>query len=118
MSTAIYRLPKAFASDHWGRDCGTTDEVVRETKSHYYVKMDADGYSDMLSDADYYCFMPGDFLEAGMSIGFIASARATLAALRKQGPPAPVEPTTEEPPAACGCDVRWLCAEHAEIAPE
>lgn len=91
MSTAVYRLPKHFPEDHWSRDCGETDEIVRETKSHYYVKMDDDGYRDMLSDADYYCFMPGDFLEAGMSIGFIASARATLNALRKQGPP-----TTEE----------------------
>lgn len=85
--TAIYRLSKCFADDHWSRGCGETDEIVRETKSHYYVKMDAGGYSDMLSDADYYCFMPGDFLEAHMFIGFIASARATLAALRKQGPP-------------------------------
>lgn len=88
-ATAIYRLPKAFASDHWGRDCGETDEIVRETKSHYYVKMDADGWGDMESDADYYVCCGSDM---GWDYqGLVSSARATLAALRKQGPP-----TTEE----------------------
>ena len=84
--TAIYRLPKRFAEDHWGRDCGQTDEIVRETKSHFYVKMDQDGWGDMESDADFYVGMGGEMIES-MGIGFIASARATLNALRKQGPP-------------------------------
>lgn len=85
MTTKTYRLPKAFASDHWGRDCGTTDEIVRETKTHYYVKMDEAGYSDMESDADYYVCCGGDM---GWEYqGLVSSASATLAALRKQGPP-------------------------------
>ena len=84
-ATKIYKLPKTFASDHWGRDCGLTDEIVRETKTHYFVQMDEDGYSDMESDADYsvYCGpeMGRDFL------GLVASARATLKALKAAGPP-------------------------------
>ena len=86
MSTAIYRLPKCFAEDHWDRDCGQTDEIIRETKAHYYVQMDCDGWGDMESDADYYLGMGSEMVEC-MGIGFMASARATLAALRKQGPP-------------------------------
>lgn len=78
-----YRLPKVFAEDHWDRDCGQTDVVVRETKTHYFVSMDANGYSDMESDADYYVYMGAEI----MGLGFLASARATLKALRAAGPP-------------------------------
>lgn len=88
MSTAIYRLPKRFAEDHWNRDCGRTDEIIRETRTHFYVKMDADGWGDMESDADY-------VIDSGSEMGWeyqglIASARATRDALRKQGPPSAV----------------------------
>lgn len=83
--TKVYRLPRRFAMDHWHRDCGRNDEIIRETKTHLYVEMDAEGYGDMESDADYYA-------DAGSEMGrdyagLIASARATLAALRKQGAP-------------------------------
>lgn len=83
--TKTYRLPKTFPSDHWDRDCGRTDKIVRETKSHFFVEMDGDGYSDMESDAEYY-------RDCGSEMGWeyqglISSARATLAALKKAGPP-------------------------------
>jgi hypothetical protein len=91
MNTKIYRLPKRFADDHWGRDCGETDRIIRETKKHYYVEMDEDGWGDMESDADYYVGMGGEMIES-MGIGFIASARATHAALIKAGRPG-AEPT-------------------------
>lgn len=85
MTTKTYRLPKTFPLDHWERECGQTDEIVRETKTHYYVKMDSAGYSDMESDADYYVYCGREM--GWDSQGLISSARATLAALRKQGPP-------------------------------
>lgn len=84
--TKVYRLPKRFAEDHWGRDCGVTDVVVRETKEHFFVEMDRDGWGDMESDADYYVGMGSEMIES-MGIGFVSSARATMNALRKAGPP-------------------------------
>lgn len=86
MESKVYQLPKVFARDHWDRDCGRTDEVVRETADHFFVKMTPEGWSDMESDADYY-------VECGPDMGpdyfgLVASARATLKALHKQGAPA------------------------------
>ena len=83
--TAEYRLPKAFASDHWNRDCGRTDVIVRETRSHFIVRMDDDGYGDMESDADYYVDCGSEMGRDYM--GLVSSARATLRALRAAGSP-------------------------------
>jgi len=93
MTTKIYRLPKKFADDHWGRECGETDRIVRETKTHYYVEMDMEGYRDMLSDADYY----RDFARyEGFEWGpLAASAKATYDALHKAGAPGADEPAAE-----------------------
>lgn len=90
MNTKIYRLPKRFAEDHWGRECGQSDRIIRETKKHYYVEMDEDGWGDMESDADYY----RDFARyEGFEWGpLAASAKATYDALHKAGRPG-AEPT-------------------------
>jgi hypothetical protein len=92
MTTKIYRLPKKFADDHWDRDCGETDRTVRETKAHYYVEMDMEGYRDMLSDADYY--RDFDRYEGFEWAPLASSARATYAALKKAGAPGADEPVT------------------------
>lgn len=85
MSTKDYRIAKVFAQDHWERDCGRTDEVLSENKVWYTVRMDADGYSDMLTDADYYCD-PYVAREMGMA-SLAQSAQRVRDALLKQGPP-------------------------------
>ena len=95
-----YRLPKRFLQDHAKRGClrGEYDEelgfkgiikpsavIVREIKSHYYVKLTVDQAQELLSDANYYRDGGGggmDFFEFG---AIISSARATYAALIKAG---------------------------------
>jgi len=90
MTTKTYKLPKRFADDHWSRDCGETDKIVRETSTHYIVEMDAEGYSDMLSDADLYSDHthfdpPQDYF------GLAQSAKATVKALTAAGEPEPAQ---------------------------
>lgn len=93
MNTKTYKLPKRFAEDHWGRDLGRNDEVVRETSTHFFVEMDADGYSDMLGDAEFYSdhtlFDPPNAY-----FGLAQSAKATVKALVAAG-----EPESETPKA-------------------
>lgn len=85
MATKTYRLARKFCEDHWERDCGETDNVLRVTERFVTVEMDAEGYEDMLSDADYYWSCRNMF-DHGYS-DIIGSARRVLDALRKQGPP-------------------------------
>lgn len=54
MSRKVYRLAPKFAQDHWGRDCGQGDIIVKQNERFVYVELDQAGYDDMLSDADYY----------------------------------------------------------------
>lgn len=84
MTTKTYRIPKAFARDHWDRECGLTDVIVKETSDHFYVQMDEDGYGDMISDADYYVALAPEM--GPEYFGLTRSAAATLKALRAQGP--------------------------------
>ena len=84
MSTKTYRLAALFAMDHYDRGCGQNDRVIRETKTHYTVEMDADGFSDMLTDADYYWDMRSEM--DGLE-GIYRSAKRVLDALLQQGPP-------------------------------
>jgi hypothetical protein len=84
MATKTYRLARTFCEDHWERDCGQTDTVLRVTERFVTVTLDDEGYADMLSDADYYWSCRDQF--DGYS-AIIASASRVLDALRKQGPP-------------------------------
>lgn len=84
MSTKIYKLAALFAMDHHDRGCGETDRIVRQTKLHWFVEMDAAGYEDMLTDADYYHDMRHEM--DGLE-GICRSAKRVLDALLEQGPP-------------------------------
>lgn len=84
MSTAIYRIAATFADDHWERDCGATDVEIKRDKRTVTVVMDAEGYADMLSDADYYWDMRS---ETGMD-SLSRSAKRVMDALLQAGPPA------------------------------
>lgn len=51
---AVITIGKAFADDHWDRDCGQTDKILATTKTTYTVELDESGWVDLYSDADYY----------------------------------------------------------------
>ena len=85
MATKTYRLARKFCDDHWDRGCGETDNVLRVTERFVTVALDAEGYADMLSDADYYWSCRDQFDPAYRDI--IASASRVLDALRKAGAP-------------------------------
>ena len=84
MSTKTYTLAWTFVMDHWDRGCGQTDIEVKRTANRVTVTLDAEGYSDMLTDADYYWDMREemDGLES-----IVRSAKRVLDVLLKQGPP-------------------------------
>lgn len=93
MATKTYRLSPMFCNDHWSRDCGQTDKTVKEGKYCVYVQLDADGYADMLSDAELYSDHthfdpPEDFYKLAQS------AKRVVKVLKQEGPPeaAPAEP--------------------------
>lgn len=84
-ATKDYRIAKVFAQDHWERACGLSDEILSENQVWYTVRMDVAGFSDMLTDADYYSD-PYVASEMGMS-SLAQSAKRVLAALLNQGAP-------------------------------
>lgn len=84
--TKIYRIGKKFADDHWARDRGETDVIVKETKTTYVVRLDAIGYDDMVGDADCTWDARDEYAEWGGQ-GICDAAKRTLDALVKQGPP-------------------------------
>ncbi len=87
--TREYRLPKVFVNDHDdrnclrtadGSDCSITDVTVKQTKTHYTLRLTAAQAAELMSDADYYASMSDCEMR-----GLISSARATVNALLKQG---------------------------------
>lgn len=82
--TKIYRIAGTFAEDHWGRDLGRTDVIIKATSKGIVVEMDEDGYSDMLSDAEYYWEMRDEM--EGLDY-LTRSAKRVAAALIKAGAP-------------------------------
>ena len=82
------RVPRAFLDDHRERDLPTP--IVRRTlRYHYEIAADDPALDELESDARHYG-------EGGISgrdfphlFGLIASARATLAAIRKSKEPQP-----------------------------
>lgn len=84
MQKKVYRLAPKFVEDHWYRDCGENDVIVKQNKKFVYVEMDQAGYDDMLSDADYY-YECRDQFEGYADIS--ASAKSVKVSLIKQGAP-------------------------------
>jgi hypothetical protein len=81
-------VPKVFVEDHEqrfclrkadGADCSIEDVLVKQTKTHYTLRLTAAQADELMSDAEYY--MNG---ECEM-LGLRSSARATVNALLKQG---------------------------------
>ena len=100
MTTTTYRVPKRFIEDHVSRGCLQTapvdgeeygdsirlkDVLVKETKSHFFVALTDKQARELISDADYYRDGGGGGMEWSELGAIISSARATYAALIKQG---------------------------------
>lgn len=84
-----YRLPSRFVFDHHARDLPEAEQAisvfVRQNTRHCVVRLDDAGYDELMSDAKYY---RDEMASAGFDgQGLISSARATVAALEKQGRP-------------------------------
>jgi hypothetical protein len=85
MATKTYIVPAAFYLDHIGRDCGETDKIIKKTRNRIIVELDESGYSDLLSDADYYwdCRAMMDMVRPSI----IRSAKRTKEILELVGAP-------------------------------
>lgn len=86
MDSRIYRLSPTFCDDHWARDCGAKDVIIRRGKFCVYVRLDAEGYSDMLSDAELYSDHT-HFDPPSQYKQLAQSAQRVVAVLEKAGPP-------------------------------
>jgi hypothetical protein len=79
--TVRVSLPPAFHDDHVSRGLPSGQEVAR-TQRRVSVDLDEDGHRDLLEDAEFYVDM--GVAEFGREmLGLIASARATIVALRR-----------------------------------
>ncbi|MBX9642052.1 MAG: hypothetical protein K2X97_20715 [Mycobacteriaceae bacterium] len=79
--TVRVSLPPAFYDDHMSRGLPSGQEVAR-THRRVLVELDEDGHRDLLEDAELYVDM--GVAEFGREmLGLIASARATVVALRR-----------------------------------
>jgi len=79
-----YKIPPRFYLDHIARDCGESGKIVRSTKQYLIVQLDDLALDDLLGDARFYSSedMRGAF-DPSLT-GLIASARATVRALKNQ----------------------------------
>jgi hypothetical protein len=74
----VVRVPRTFLLDHMERDL-PSPEVIRSTKSHYFIRPDDPEIGELLSDARHYADSRATDCEPGLRL----SARALLNALGK-----------------------------------
>lgn len=75
----LIRIPWVFALDHDERDL-PLPEIVRATKSHWFVRADDPALRELLDDAEHYAHPYGPDGE-GLG-GLRSSAKATVRAIR------------------------------------
>ena len=81
----LIKIPTRFYEDHLERDL-ECPEIIKETKTHYWISADDEHLGELHDDADFYAFpyvdaRPGDYLW-----GIVVSARATVKAIEKAVP--------------------------------
>lgn len=77
-------VPAKFWWDHYNRDLDDTSRVVKGSGHRVLLEMNPAAIAELASDADYYATgFTGE--DAADLRGLIASAKATLKALKKQG---------------------------------
>lgn len=90
-----YRISPTFWDDHVARDLASSERVLKAGKFCVYVSLNADEYSELLSDAKFYANNDGEFDPEYKYL--MDSAKRVVAVLTKEGPPeapkAPEGPT-------------------------
>jgi len=76
----LIRIPTRFFDDHQEREL-PTPEVIKATKSNYWISADDRDLPELLNDAEHYSDMLG-YMES-YYFGLCMSARATAKAIRK-----------------------------------
>jgi hypothetical protein len=76
-----YRIPPRFYLDHLARSCGDSGKIVKQSTTYLIVELDTVALDDLISDALYYVEC-ADTFDPPMT-GLIASARATLKAIKE-----------------------------------
>lgn len=75
----LIKIPQRFMDDHAERDL-ETPEVIKATKTHYFIKPDDPALPELLDDAEHYqhpCYFDRVYF------GLCMSARATVKAIKK-----------------------------------
>ena len=81
--TFLVWVPVKFWDDHVSRDLDFISTIIKTSGNRYQVLMTIDAINELASDADYYASFDGQ--DARDNKGVVASAKATLRALEKQG---------------------------------
>jgi hypothetical protein len=76
----LVRIPKRFFVDHIERDL-PSPEIVKETRSHYFISRDDENLDELISDAEHYADKHATDCEAWLR----TAAAALLAALEGAG---------------------------------
>ena len=79
--TNLIKIPQRFYDDHKERDL-ESPEIVKETKTHYWIKADDPDIAELKSDAHYYYTMWNMGAFDNYLFGICMSAKATLKALQ------------------------------------
>jgi hypothetical protein len=51
--SGLVRIPQKFFDDHYWRDL-PTPEIVRKTKTHYFIRRDDPNWPELVDDGQYY----------------------------------------------------------------
>jgi len=78
----LIKIPKRFYDDHKERDL-ESPAIIKQNKTHYWIKSDDPDIAELKSDADYYYTMWNMGAFDKSLVGICMSAKATLNALQK-----------------------------------
>lgn len=79
-----YKIPPRFFADHVSRGLIEKRDEVRSTKTYIVVRLTAEQYAELLSDAEHYVALGEMGALDSYYNGLVASARATVKALVAQ----------------------------------
>ena len=78
--TDLIKIPRTFYDDHRDRDL-ESPKILKETKTHYWIKADDPDIAELKSDAHYYYTLWREGAFDKYLFGLCMSAGATLKAL-------------------------------------
>jgi hypothetical protein len=90
----VVQVARKFYDDHEGRDCGLTDQVIKRNANTVTVRLDEEGWDDLLSDAKHYGYGGIDWGETDSWTRSIeASARAVYDRMKRTQAKSSISPT-------------------------